>query len=63
MIIKLIQSDIITTYNNLNKGSRNHLRAYIRLVENNNGSYSPRYISQAEFDNIISSAQERGRVK
>lgn len=56
-------ADIIITYNNLNKGSRNHLRAYIRLVENNNGSYSPQYISQAEFDNIIASAQERGRVK
>ena len=56
-------ADIIATYDNLNKGSRNHLRAFMRLIENNNGSYSPQYISQAEFDGIISSAQEKGRVR
>ncbi|MCK5040195.1 MAG: DUF2202 domain-containing protein [Candidatus Aenigmarchaeota archaeon] len=60
---KTDNADIITTYNNLNKGSRNHLRAYIRQIENNGGSYSPKYISQAEFDNIISTEQEKGQVK
>ena len=39
---KTDNADIITTYNNLNKGSRNHLRAYIRQIENNGGSYSPK---------------------
>ena len=57
------KADIIVTYNNLNKGSRNHLRAYMRQVENNNGTYSPQYISQTEFDNIISSASEKGRIE
>jgi hypothetical protein len=57
------KANILTTYNNLSKGSRNHLRAYMRQVENNNGFYSPQYISQNEFDNIISTNQERGRVK
>ena len=56
-------ADIIVTYSNLNKGSRNHLRVFIGQIENNNGSYSPQYISQAEFDDIISSAQEKGQVK
>ena len=56
-------ADIIATYNNLNKGSRNHLRAFMGQIENNNGSYSPQYISQSEFDDIISSAQERGMAK
>jgi len=56
-------ADIIATYNNLNKGSRNHLRAFMGQIENNNGLYSPQYISQTEFDNIISSAQEKGRVE
>jgi hypothetical protein len=60
---KTDNADIITTYNNLNKGSRNHLRAYIRQIKNNSGTYSPQYISQTEFDNIISSNQERGQVK
>ncbi|MCK5476661.1 MAG: DUF2202 domain-containing protein [Candidatus Aenigmarchaeota archaeon] len=60
---KTDNADIITTYNNLNKGSRNHLRAYIKQIENNGGSYSPQYISQAEFDSIISSEQEKGQVR
>ena len=60
---KTDNSDIIITYNNLNKGSRNHLRAFMRQINNNEGSYSPQYISQSEFDDIISSAQEKGPVK
>ena len=56
-------ADIIATYNNLNKGSRNHLRAFMGQIENNNGSYSPQYISQAEFENIISSPQEKGQAR
>ena len=60
---KTDNADIIITYNNLNKGSRNHLRAFMRQINNNEGSYSPQYISQSEFDDIISSAQEKGPVK
>ena len=60
---KTNNADIIITYNNLNKGSRNHLRAFMRQINNNDGSYSPQYISQSEFDDIISSAQEKGPVK
>jgi len=52
--------DIIIAYDNLNRGSRNHLRAYIRQINRNGGDYVPQYISQLEFDNIISSKQERG---
>ena len=59
---KTDNADIITTYNNLNKGSRNHLRAYVGQIKDNDGSYSPQYISQAEFNAIISSAQEKGQV-
>jgi len=60
---KTNKEDIIVTYNNLNKGSRNHLRAFISQLEKNNGSYSPQYITQSEYDEIISSSQERGRAK
>lgn len=51
---------IISVYDNLNRGSRNHLRAYIKNINNNNGSYVPQYISQWEYNEIISSQQERG---
>ena len=55
-------SDIIKVYNNLQKGSRNHLRAFFDQIENNGGSYSPQYLSQEEFNSIISSEQEKGQV-
>lgn len=52
------KEDILLTYNNLQKGSRNHLRAFVKASE---GNYKPQYISQADYDLIISSLQERGR--
>lgn len=55
--------DIINTYKNLSKGSRNHLRAFISQIKNQGGEYSPNYMSESEFDDIISSKQEKGRAK
>jgi hypothetical protein len=55
-------SDIITVYNNLQKGSRNHLRAFVAQIENSGSTYSPQYITQEEFNSIISTAQENGQV-
>lgn len=53
--------DIILVYNNLTKGSRNHLRAYYRQTTRNGGTYEPQFISKDLFDSIINSAQEKGR--
>lgn len=52
------KEDILLTYNNLQKGSRNHMRAFVKT---NGGTYTPSYISQSEYSSIINSAQERGR--
>lgn len=52
------KEDILLTYNNLQKGSRNHLRAFVKA---SGGNYKPQYISQADYDLIINSSQERGR--
>jgi hypothetical protein len=54
------KQDIITIYNNLNKWSRNHMRAYIKNLNNNGGNYIPQYISLLEYNEIIWSQQERG---
>ena len=62
LLLQTDNSDIITVYNNLQKGSRNHLRAFINQIESNWGSYSPQYISEEEFNSIISTAQEKGQV-
>lgn len=52
------KEDILLTYNNLQKGSRNHLRAFVKV---SGGNYKPQYISQADYDLIINSPQERDR--
>ena len=54
--------DIQTVYQNLQKGSRNHLRSFISLLEANGLTYVPQFLSQGEFDSIISSARETGHV-
>ena len=54
---------IKTVYENLAKGSRNHLRAFAyQLSINGAGDYEAQYLSQDEIDDIISSEWERGMV-
>ncbi len=55
------KEDILITYNNLQKGSRNHMRAFVKNIQANGGSYTPQYISQSEYTAIITASQERGR--
>lgn len=55
------KEDILVTYNNLQRGSRNHLRAFVKNIEAKGGSYSPQFISQSEYQSIISSEQEKGK--
>ncbi len=60
---RLAQSDnddIKLVYQNLLKGSRNHLRAFVAQIESRGSVYKPRYITQDEFDTIISSPRETG---
>lgn len=52
--------DIKAVFNNLARGSRNHLRAFTRELEKLGASYEVRYISEADYDAILSSGPERG---
>jgi len=56
-------SDIINVYKNLEKGSRNHMRAFYKQLKLRGADYQPQYISQEYFQQIVSSDWERGRVK
>lgn len=56
---KIDNQDITLVYNNLQKGSRNHLRSFYKNILNSGGNYIPQYITQSEFDGIINSAMER----
>lgn len=52
------KNDIINVYENLQCGSRNHLRSYYAQILNINDTYSPQYISQEIFDSIINGSTE-----
>ncbi|MBP9749242.1 MAG: DUF2202 domain-containing protein [Candidatus Pacebacteria bacterium] len=52
--------DIALVYSNLTRGSRNHLRAFVRQLERLGATYTPTYISVEEYESIISSGQETG---
>lgn len=55
-------ADIALVFNELMKGSRNHLRSFVSQLTAAGVSYTPQYITQAEFDAIINSPKETGRV-
>ena len=63
LLAKTDNEDIKVTYDFLNMGSRNHMRAFSRQINNRGGSYTPQYISSAEYENILSSPHERGFTK
>ncbi len=52
--------DIALVYNNLMRGSRNHLRAFVKNMENQGITYSPQYMTEDEYKAIIESDMERG---
>lgn len=54
------KEDIIQVYASLMKGSRNHLRSFVRTLERQGFDYSPQYLSQEEFDMIVTSSMETG---
>ena len=51
--------ELITMYEKLKCGSRNHMRAYYRQIKAQNSDYTPQYISQAELDAIIAANHEK----
>lgn len=53
--------DIIVVYENLLKGSRNHLRAFVSALEKRKVDYQPQYLTPEQYNEIISAPIERGR--
>jgi uncharacterized membrane protein YgcG len=52
--------DIQMVYENLERGSRNHLRAFVSALERQGVSYEPSYLSPEQFEEIVNSDIERG---
>ncbi|HJX71218.1 MAG TPA: DUF2202 domain-containing protein, partial [Bacteroidales bacterium] len=55
-----MNENIIRVFENLLKGSRNHLRAFNRQIINLGLNHTPVYISQEEYDQIVNSPFEKG---
>lgn len=53
-------ADIKLVYENLMRGSRNHLRSFVSQLTTRDSTYNPQYITEAEFDTIITSGRETG---
>lgn len=53
--------DLVSVYENLMKGSRNHLRSFCSLLETLGETYEAQYLEQDEVDTILSTAKETGR--
>jgi hypothetical protein len=52
--------DILFVFGNLERGSRNHMRAFNRQLKAKGVTYTPQFISQEYFDEIIASPNEKG---
>jgi hypothetical protein len=53
--------DIQRVYENLMKGSRNHLRSFVATLEQQTDeTYEPQYLDQAAYDDIINTPMESG---
>lgn len=54
------RSDISATYDNLTRGSRNHLRSFYGKARALGGSYTPQYLDASSFQEIVDSPIETG---
>ena len=55
------KTDIELVYENLMKGSRNHLRSFVSVLKNQTGeTYQPQYLSQEVYDSIVNTPIESG---
>lgn len=59
---KIDNEDILAVYQNLLKGSRNHMRSFTRLLNRNGATYETQYMTDAEYDEIITSPSENGVI-
>lgn len=51
--------DLIAVFENLQCGSRNHLRSFVSGIENGGNTYTPQFITQEDYNAIISTSQEK----
>lgn len=60
-LTNVTNANIILVFENLAKGSRNHLRAFNRQLITLGIVYTPIYLSQEAYDLIVNSSMEQGK--
>lgn len=55
-------ADVKVVYQNLLKGSRNHLRSFYMQLERSGENYSPEFITSEYYERVIGSPRERGGI-
>ncbi|MDX9971067.1 MAG: DUF2202 domain-containing protein [Candidatus Gracilibacteria bacterium] len=60
LLAKVENANVYNVFQNLRRGSTNHLRAFVSQISRNGGEYIPQYISQSEYEEILSQSQSRG---
>ena len=58
-LLEIDNQDIVLVYQNLLKGSRNHLRAFVNALSGQGVTYAPQYMTIADYQAIISTPMER----
>lgn len=61
VLLNIVDANTTLVLDNLMRGSRNHLRAFNRQLSALGISYTPVYISQDEFDQVVNSPMEQGQ--
>ena len=62
LIEKCDNQDVLMVFQNLVKGSRNHMRAFTSYLKSLGSTYMAKYLTQDEINQIIESDWERGPV-
>lgn len=55
-----LNEDLLLVYDNLMRGSRNHLRSFVRTMSRQGWIYGPQRLSEEDYNSIINSENERG---
>lgn len=56
------QQKIVEVYEELNRGSRNHIRAFTRQMNRLDVNYTPKYISAERYATILKTDHEEGKL-
>ncbi|MCB0697030.1 MAG: DUF2202 domain-containing protein [Chitinophagaceae bacterium] len=59
-LFQVQNADIATVYNNLAGASKNHMREFYTQLQAKGGTYTPQYITQQEYNDIVTTPKVHG---